>query len=97
LDLVEADKSALRPGLTTLDLGPIRARLAEVARQTPREVLESPLNGEAIMDALGMGPGEGVGEAKRMLTEKVLDGELEPGDREGAMAVLLAWAATQPN
>jgi poly(A) polymerase len=88
LALVEADTHALRPGLQTLDLNPIRKRLAEVMESTPRSTLESPLSGEEIMELLGLSPGPEVGRIKAMLLEKVLEGELAPGDKEAAKRLL---------
>ena len=37
------------------------------------------------MHALGIGPGPTVGQAKTFLLELVLEGELAPDDREGAL------------
>ncbi len=82
--LVEADASSLAPGVRKLDLEPIRARLREVQQETPREVLQSPLTGEEIMAFLHLEPGPEVGKWKHFLTERVLEGELAPGDKEGA-------------
>jgi poly(A) polymerase len=84
LALVEADASSLAPGVRALDLDPIRARLAEVQVATPREQLESPLSGQQIMAIRGLAPGPEVGRLKGALLELVLEGELAPGDVEGA-------------
>jgi len=84
--LVEADASALRPGVRRLDLTPIREMVDRVAHDTPPERLECPLSGEEIMAATGWGPGEGIGKVKRLLLEEVLDGRLDPGDKPGALA-----------
>lgn len=89
LDLVEADTASLRPGVKQLDLEPIRQRLAEVSMSTPRSTLESPLTGKEIMELLHLTPGPEVGKWKNFLLEKVLEGELEPGDKEAAKAALL--------
>jgi poly(A) polymerase len=87
--LVEADSSALRPGLKSLELEPIRERLAEVKQITPRSSLESPLTGEEIMELTGLEPGPEVGKLKSMLLDKVLEGELAPGDKEKARHLIL--------
>lgn len=89
LTLVEADASSLKPGVRALDLTPIRAQIEAVAQETPRETLESPLTGAEIMEILGIDPGQDVGKWKQFLTEKVLEGELKPGDKEAARAYLL--------
>jgi poly(A) polymerase len=86
--LVEADASALRPGVRVMDLDPIRARIAEVSAATPHERLESPLSGEEIMAIRELPPGREVGRLKQALTEMVLDGALAPDDKDGARAAL---------
>ena len=88
LRLVDADASALAPGVRKLDLNPIRARLAEVRAATPKETLVSPLTGEEIMALTGLPAGPEVGRLKARLVEAVLDGRLAPGDREGARRIL---------
>lgn len=88
LALVEADASALAPGVRKLDLAPIRARLAAVRVATPREKLESPLTGEEIMRLRGLPPGPEVGRLKEALLELVLEGELEPGNIPAAREAL---------
>lgn len=93
LDLVEADRSALRPGVVPQDLGPVRERLAAVGRESPAETLVSPLDGNEIKAALKIGDGPAVGAWKRALAEAVVNGELIPGDRQAA----LAWLAQRHN
>lgn len=88
LHLVEADANALAPGVRALDLEPIRERLKEVAQATPRSSLESPLSGEEIMNLLHIPPGPEVGKIKSMLLDKILEGELAPGDKEAAIALI---------
>jgi len=89
LDLVEADASGLRPGVKVLDLTAIRSRLKEAREKTPLSVLESPLSGEEIMALLGLESGPDVGRWKKLLTEKVIEGELQPGDKSSATEILL--------
>jgi poly(A) polymerase len=86
--LVEADADALKPGVKTLDLGPVRAQIAKVLAKAPRHSLESPLSGAEIMEILGLREGPQIGRVKALLTEKVLEGEIEPGDAEGARRFL---------
>lgn len=97
--LVEADARALRPGVKTMDLDAIRAQVAEALRKTPAATLESPLDGQAIMEALGIAPGEEVGRAKSWLLDQVLEGHIAPGDRQGALRALAGYrpgGATRP-
>lgn len=91
LALVEADAAALKPGLQTIDLAPIRRRLEEVEAATPRDTLVSPLSGVEIMETRGLEPGPEVGRWKRLLTEQVLEGVLEPDDKVAARL----WLARQ--
>jgi poly(A) polymerase len=90
LDLVEADANGLKHGVRVLDLAPIRGRIAAVEQETPREVLHSPLTGREIMDLLGLEEGREVGKWKEVLTERVLEGDLAPHDKEGARTLLRA-------
>jgi poly(A) polymerase len=88
LCLVEADASALKPGVKVMDVRAIRRRIEEVQTATPAETLESPLTGSEIMELTGLEEGPEVGRIKAMLLEKVLEGELAPGDKERAKALL---------
>lgn len=96
LALVAADAESLRPGLKTIDLEPIRRKLETVTRTTPARSLESPLSGEEIMELLHLQPGPEVGRVKQMLLDKVLDGELVPGDKERARGLALAARGSVP-
>ncbi|MGE0001939.1 MAG: CCA tRNA nucleotidyltransferase [Fimbriimonadaceae bacterium] len=89
LDLVEADRSALRPGFDLGDVEELRRRLEETARATPQETLESPLSGQEVIRLLDLSPGPEVGAWKRALAEAVLEGEVPAGDKEAAESWLL--------
>lgn len=97
LRLVEADSMALKAGVRRFDLAPIRARIEQVQKQTPRSSLTSPLSGEEIMETLNLASGPEVGRWKAFLTEKVLDGELLPGDRDHARRLLVEKREAGPN
>lgn len=88
LDLVEADAASLRPGVRVMDLDQVRERLEEVARHTPAETLKSPLSGKQVMEVLQLEPGPEVGRVQKWLAEQVLEGNLEPEDETGALALL---------
>ncbi|MEA2552180.1 MAG: hypothetical protein QOJ65_356 [Fimbriimonadaceae bacterium] len=88
LKLVEADRAAHKPGIPHPDLKQIRAVVEQVQAETPREVLQSPLEGGEIMELLSLEPGPEVGKWKSFLTEKVLDGHIAPGDKEAARSEL---------
>lgn len=87
-ELVEADAGALKPGVRVLALEPIRAQVEAVAQQTPKEALNSPLDGADIATVLGIEPGPEVGKAKSYLIERVLEGDLDPNDKEQAKKLL---------
>ncbi|MBA3725238.1 MAG: HDIG domain-containing protein [Armatimonadetes bacterium] len=88
LTVCEADAASLRAAPKGIDFDDVRAKLAAVRCLTRNEPLESPLSGAEIMRALGLPEGPEVGMWKRKLTEAVLDGRLDPGDREGALTLL---------
>lgn len=88
MEVVEADASALKPGVKVMDVGAIRRRIEEVAAATPAQTLESPLSGDEIMRICGLEPGPEVGKRKAWLLEQVLEGRLAPGDGEEAARLL---------
>jgi hypothetical protein len=89
LDLAEADISALRPGVPVMNIPELREHLKEVVVLTPPQTLESPLSGDEIMQILTIESGPEVGRIKEELSEKVIEGELRPGDKEAARIWLL--------
>lgn len=90
LNLVQADASALAPGVRRLDLGPIKARIEQVASETPPEVLDSPLDGDEIRTLIGIMPGPEIGRWKRLLQEEVLEGRIRPTDKDAAVRWLIS-------
>ena len=46
-----------------------------------------PLSGEDLIRLLGRGPGPWIGEVKKLLQSKVMDGTLDPNDRSGAAEI----------
>jgi poly(A) polymerase len=90
--LVEADAKSLRPGVKSADLEPIKAKLAEINKETPRSKLESPLSGLDIMCLLGVSEGPLVGKVKDFLLEQVLEGNLRPEDRNAAIQLVKTYA-----
>lgn len=88
LDLCEADASALKPGVKEQDLSGLRARIEKAETVTPAEALRSPITGLDVMAALNLEPGPKVGEVQRWLTDRVIEGELQPEDRESALALI---------
>ncbi len=88
INLVDADSRSLRPGVKALNLDPIRDQLKAVSEATPVTSLRSPLSGQEIMQIAGICAGPEVGKLKAYLLEKVLDGDLQPDDREKAKEYL---------
>jgi len=87
--VIEADASALKPGVRALDLAQVRARIEEVRTATPPSKLQSPLSGEEIMGLTGCEPGPTIGNLKDALSEDVIEGRLAPMDKDGAKARLM--------
>lgn len=72
----------------------LEARIAELREQEELHALRPDLDGNQVMDLLGIGPGPAVGEALAFLMELRLD-EGPLGEEEAA-ARLRAWWAAQP-
>lgn len=67
----------------------LEARIAELQEQEELDAIRPDLDGQAVMDLLGIGPGRAVGDALRFL----LDARMEEGplDADDAERRLLAW------
>lgn len=89
LILAEADKAALKKNVGAVDLNAIRKKLQEVSYVTPKEKIKSPLSGKEVMQILNVEQGPKVGEALRLLEEAVIEGDLEPDDKDTARRLLL--------
>lgn len=89
VSLFEADRRAHAEQAQVHDLPAIRAELEKVATQTPAAVLDSPLDGAEIMRLLDIPAGADVGKWKKFLADKVLDGDLAPGDKDAGRSILL--------
>jgi len=71
----------------------IEARIARLSQEEELAAIRPDLDGNQIMEILGIGPGRQVGQAYRYLLELRMDrGPMSP---EEATAALLAWAAEQ--
>ncbi len=72
----------------------LETRIARLAEAEELASIRPDLDGNQIMEVLGVGPGREVGEAYRFLLELRLDhGPMSEAD---AVAALRAWAATRP-
>lgn len=72
----------------------IEARISRLAEQEELDSIRPDLDGNQIMEILGVGPGREVGEAYRHLLEVRMDNG--PMSYDDAKAALLAWAAEKP-
>ncbi len=72
----------------------LEVRIAKLSEAEEMASIRPDLDGNQIMEILGIGPGREVGQAYRHLLELRLDHG--PMSEEQARAALLEWAATQP-
>ncbi|HWP30785.1 MAG TPA: CCA tRNA nucleotidyltransferase [Fimbriimonadales bacterium] len=86
--LCEADARAVGKIPKGIDFDAIRKKIAEVQTEIKEAGLTSPLNGEEIMQELGITEGPEVGKWKRVLEQAVLEGEIPPGDKAAARSFL---------
>lgn len=88
IDLVEADaKSTISRSDDKLAGNLNRYREMLSAEFLPEKKMGSPINGEEIMAHFSLPAGRVLGEIKGHLTDKVIDGELDPDDKEKAFAM----------
>ena len=69
----------------------LEERIARLSEEEELAAIRPDLDGNQIMEILGIGPGREVGEAYRFLLELRLDDG--PMTEDGARAALLAWWA----
>jgi poly(A) polymerase len=72
-------------------LDELAARLAVVLSEQPTR-MAPPVDGEDIMRALGIAPGQAVGRIKERLAELIMDGEIEP-----SRAAVMAYLESHPD
>jgi len=87
--LARADRRGASPTASTENLDELEARMEDVLRKTPIGELKSPLNGREIMDLLKIPSGPRVREVKEFLTDQVIEGKLQPKDKESARRAVL--------
>src|SRR5579884_954407 len=74
-----------------VDLDGLRARIDALNAISNVVQIESPLDGNEIMETLGIGPGPHLRAAKDFLTNEVIEGRLAEGDKEAARKQLRRW------
>jgi hypothetical protein len=63
----------------------LRKRIDSLEIAQPSLLMDSPLSGDEIMEALAEPPGPSIGRVKDWLTNAVIDGRLAPGDKAAAL------------
>jgi poly(A) polymerase len=74
-----------------VDLQALRARIDAINAIFNAAAIESPLNGNDIMETLQVGQGIHLRDAKEFLTNEVIEGRLATGDKAAARELLRAW------
>jgi poly(A) polymerase len=70
----------------------LRSRVDEVRAEDAVEKLQSPLNGNDLMEQFGLGPGRWIKGLKDYLQNEVVEGRLGKDDRESARGLAEAYA-----
>ncbi len=90
--LTRSDRSAVDiPPDQAADLEELRARIDALNALSDIAHMESPLNGDVIMETLGIGPGPPLKAAKEFLVNEIIEGRLSEKDRDAARRLLRAW------
>lgn len=87
--LTAADKGAANPAVDHVDLTAFRNHVDRVREGLSGQRIRSPLNGREIIGALGLRPGPDIGAIKAYLESQIVEGTLLPGDKAGALDLLL--------
>jgi len=86
----DAAAAAIPPD-EAVDLNALRARIDAINSVSNAAAIESPLDGNEIMEALHVGPGTHLRDGKEFLTNEVIEGRLMPGDQDAARDMVRAW------
>lgn len=86
LELIEADAASLKPDTPRPDMKELRRRIGEIQQAAEVTPIQSPLSGAEVI-ALGVAQGPQVGRIIQALDEAVIDGEIDPGDKDAARAL----------
>ncbi len=93
LELAVADVTSARPEkqhLARRRIDALRKHIARLEEERALEEYQSPLDGQELMARFERPPGKWIGVIKDALREMVIDGELDPDDKEGATAIAKA-------
>ena len=103
LDLAAADVTSGREHkriAAARRIAALRARFLHLQEQVELARLESPLDGNDLMEIFDRPPGPWIKDVKKHLRELVIDGALSPDDRNGALQIarsLLAQEEASPD
>ena len=92
--LAVCDMAAANPDAPKTDLPTIRRRIEQVNAAADALQIQSPLDGNEIMQITGITSGPRVGEMKGFLQNEVMEGRLQPGDKDSASRLLLEHFST---
>lgn len=84
LELAKADRIGANPNASVASLRDLEQRIDVILQRLPLEAFQSPLGGREIMELLDIPPGTKIGEVKDFLMEEILDGRLDPEDKDAA-------------
>lgn len=87
--LTAADRAAANPAMNHVDLAAFADHVRRISEGLSGQGIRSPLDGREIIEILGLPPGPEVGSAKEYLEGQIVEGNLLPGDKEGAADLLL--------
>lgn len=90
IDLAGADVTSarvFRQQAAAQRIAGLRAHIARLEAEREADQWKSPLDGDELMAAFDRKPGRWIAEIKDLLREMVIDGELQPGDKEHALAI----------
>ena len=90
LDLAAADVTSAREHRRRLAadrIAALREHIARLEAEQALALLQSPLDGNDLMAMFERPPGRWIAEIKDHLRELVIDGDLAPGDRDGAKRI----------
>jgi poly(A) polymerase len=96
LDLAAADVTsarAFRQQAAAQRIAGLRAHIERLEAERELDQWKSPLDGDELMAAFDRPPGRWIAEIKDHLRELVIDGELDPGDKEAALTIARARLA----
>jgi poly(A) polymerase len=79
------------PAGEAVDLKALRARIDTINAIFNATAIESPLDGNDIMEALQVGQGIHLRDAKEFLTNEVIEGRLATGDKKAARKLVRDW------